>query len=101
MNTAISNYRRQTRQLKYEPINLIGIDKLSETLSDPQADQINFLYKAIDSLSWMDKAIILLYLEQKSYKEISQIIGISAANVGMKITRIKAKLQEKLVKITH
>jgi RNA polymerase sigma-70 factor (ECF subfamily) len=43
-------------------------------------------------LKAVDKAIIFLYLEEKSYNEIADIIGISPKNVGVKIVRIKAKL---------
>ena len=45
--------------------------------------------KEIDELKEIDKAIMLLYLEEKNHKEISEIIGISETNVGTKINRIK------------
>lgn len=51
--------------------------------------QINQLQVFIDELKEIDKAIMLLYLEEKNHKEISEIIGISETNVGTKINRIK------------
>jgi RNA polymerase sigma-70 factor, ECF subfamily len=54
------------------------------------------LYEAIKKLSEVDRAIILLYLEEKSYQEISEIIGTSPNNIGVKITRIKKRLKKLL-----
>lgn len=50
------------------------------------------LYSAIKKLSDVDRAIILLYLEEKTYKEIANIIGMSSNNIGVRITRIKEQL---------
>ena len=52
------------------------------------------LYRAIRVLSEIDKAIIILYLEEKSYKEIAKIIGTNANNIGVRIKRIKEKLKK-------
>lgn len=51
------------------------------------------LEKAISQLNQVDKAITLLYLEKHSYQEISNLMGISETNVGVKISRIKTKLK--------
>ena len=56
------------------------------------SDEINTLYKAIAKLNKIEKAIILLWLEERSYQEISDIIGISVKNVSVKIVRSKKKL---------
>lgn len=55
------------------------------------------LYKAIDLLSQIEKALVLLYLDDKSYDEMAEILGISKSNVGVKLNRIKIKL-EKIIK---
>jgi RNA polymerase sigma-70 factor (ECF subfamily) len=52
------------------------------------------LHLAIDRLSEIEKAIIMLYLDEKSYDEISEIIGISTSNVGVRLNRIKNKLNK-------
>ena len=52
----------------------------------------------IDKLNLLDKGIVILYLEDKSYEEIGQIIGISTSNVGTKLSRIKEKLKEQISK---
>ncbi|GHA35022.1 DNA-directed RNA polymerase sigma-70 factor [Salinimicrobium marinum] len=59
-------------------------------------DSLNLLYAAIKQLSEVDRAVILLYLEEKSYKEIAEITGTSANNIGVRITRIKSRLKKLL-----
>ena len=56
-------------------------------------ESLKLLYIAIKKLSELDRAIILLYLEENSYQEIAEIIGLSPNNIGVKITRIKKKLK--------
>ncbi|GAE85200.1 RNA polymerase ECF-type sigma factor [Bacteroides reticulotermitis JCM 10512] len=52
--------------------------------------------EALYRLNEVDKSIMLLYLEDYSYEEISDIVGISASNVGVKIHRLKVQLQKQL-----
>jgi len=52
------------------------------------------LQTAINLLNNFDKALVMLYLDEKSYKEIAEIMAITESNVGVKINRIKRKLQE-------
>lgn len=56
-------------------------------------ESLNQLYKAIRQLKEIDRAIILLYLEEKSYQEIADIIGTNPNNIGVRIKRIKEKLK--------
>ncbi|MEE2873365.1 MAG: sigma-70 family RNA polymerase sigma factor [Candidatus Latescibacterota bacterium] len=55
---------------------------------------INKLYAAIRQLSEVDRGVILLYLEEKSYQEIAEITGTNANNIGVRITRIKDRLRK-------
>lgn len=55
------------------------------------------LYRLINQLGQLDKSLILLYLEEKSYEEISEITGLTISNVATKLSRIK----EKLKKMSH
>ena len=52
----------------------------------------------IDNLNLLDKGIVMLYLDNKSYDEIAEIIGISTSNVGTKLSRIKEKLKTQIIK---
>jgi RNA polymerase sigma-70 factor (ECF subfamily) len=57
-------------------------------------ESLNLLYDAIRKLSEIDRAIIMLYLEEKSYKEIAEIIGTNPNNIGVRVKRIKNRLKE-------
>ena len=62
----------------------------SHSFSD---ESLNQLYDAIKKLSEVDRAVILLYLEEKRNKEIAEIIGTSPNNIGVRINRIKERLK--------
>lgn len=57
---------------------------------------IEQLYQAIRQLSEVDRGVILLYLEEKSYQEIAEIIGSNSNNIGVRIKRIKQRLNKLL-----
>ncbi len=90
LNTAITISRKNQVQLKPEDTQL-RIVKEMETLPDLSED-IRILYQAINRLNKIERAIILLWLEEKSYDEISEITGLTIKNVGVKLVRIKKKL---------
>ena len=56
-------------------------------------ERMEMLYKAIKLLRESDRAIILLYLEDKSYKDMADILGITVTNVGAKVNRVKNQLK--------
>lgn len=92
-NTAISLYRKSKRTVETTQI----YDNLKELefqdYDDSKDKQLNLLYKAIYSLNDIEKALALLYLEDKSYKEISKTLGISEVNARVKMNRTKTKLK--------
>ncbi|MFD1140412.1 RNA polymerase sigma factor [Larkinella insperata] len=98
LNTAISNYRRKAVKVQAVPFsaNELQIPDLREEASD---EAVKALYGAIEQLSPIEKAVITLYLDDRSYDEIAAIIGISKTNVGVKLNRIKAKL-EKMINLS-
>lgn len=57
-------------------------------------ESLNLLYDAIKQLSELDRAVILLYLEEKSYQDIADIIGTNQNNIGVRIKRIKERLKK-------
>ncbi|MCC6289907.1 MAG: sigma-70 family RNA polymerase sigma factor [Chitinophagaceae bacterium] len=96
LNVAISFYRKSKPLpfiLPMEEEHLLNIRESEPAIDN--IDQLNLLNIFIASLKDLDKAIILLYLEEKSYKEIAEIMGISETNVGTKIGRIKQLLKQK------
>lgn len=66
------------------------LDKMSKN------ESLHLLLKAIHNLNEIDKSIMLLYLEEKSYDEIAGIIGISKSNVGVRINRARKVLKKNL-----
>jgi len=59
-------------------------------------ESLNQLYSAIRKLSELDRGIIMLYLEERPYQEIAEIIGTTANNIGVRVNRIKEKLKKLL-----
>lgn len=59
-------------------------------------ESLNLLYDAIKKLSEIDRAIIMLHLEEKSYQEIADIIGTNPNNIGVRVKRIKIRLKKLL-----
>jgi RNA polymerase sigma-70 factor (ECF subfamily) len=95
INTSISKLRK-SNQIEYHevlPKSPDIIDSFEEISLD---ENVRMLMKAIYHLNEIDKSIMLLYLEEKSYNEISEIIGISESNVGVRINRAKKILKEHL-----
>lgn len=91
LNTCVSYVRQKKRKPSTIPIT-IEVENISEVES--KLEQIQELYKLINKLSKMEKAIIMLYLDEKSYDEIAEIMGITRGNVSVKLNRLKGKLKE-------
>ncbi len=91
-NTAVTRYRKQKKEPKQVPIS----DQLIHDSHSESDENIRLLYSAIEDLNKVEKALTMLYMEGAKYKEIGQILGLSESNVGFKISRIKARLREKL-----
>jgi RNA polymerase sigma-70 factor (ECF subfamily) len=93
MNTAISNFRKGQRKRQPTPFSHLPFP-VADLLEDPEPpDRLSQLYAAIEQLSVVEKAFVLLYLEDKSYEEMAAVLGISKSNVGVKLSRIKTKLE--------
>lgn len=96
LNTALTfNRTDKKRQNETHTDDWERIDRVEETESavNERESRIEMLYGAINELKKEDRAIILLHLEGKQYDEISEIMGISQSNTGVKIMRIKNRLQ--------
>lgn len=100
LNTAISFFRKS----KSEKIDFV--ENYLETAayndnSDEKNEDRKLLFIAISKLTKTERALIMLYMDDCSYNEISEIIGISTSNVGVKINRIKKKLKEYLKELSY
>ena len=96
LNTAITHFKKEKRAVS--TVSLVGIEIPDINDGEHKEEMLKQLFKAIEYLDKIDKSIILLYLEDKSYDEISDITGLSKSNVGVKLNRIKTKLSDLLNK---
>ncbi len=102
LNVAISFYRKENTRKRISNPLTPDIFNLKDTLKfDENETNLGILNEIISRLNDLDKALILLYLEEKNYKEISEIIGITETNVATKISRIKDKLKVEFGKIKN
>ncbi|MCQ2114322.1 MAG: sigma-70 family RNA polymerase sigma factor [Bacteroidaceae bacterium] len=91
LNTCISVDRKNKRTRQKERLSM-NANLFSD--EDNDAKQIRQLYDRIHRLGPVDRAIVLLWLDNVSYEEIGQIIGISTKNVSVKLVRIKEQLKQ-------
>lgn len=91
LNTCISGIRKVVRQPQSVPIAM-----LHESLVQPEdmSESIKEMYRLIYQLKTLERAIVLLYLEEKSYQEIADITGLTLSNVATKLKRTKEKLKQ-------
>ncbi len=90
----------QERKRKPDIFSTDVVPEQTEDAYDPIEEQVKAMYAAIGNLSKIDKAIVMLYLEDYSYQEIGDMMGITPNNVGVKMNRIKIRLKEETQKTT-
>lgn len=99
LNTAIILIRKKNRtivtsSIDYHPIHINADDRDTET-----EEQLQMLYAGIKLLNEVDRALVLMYLEDLPYKDIAETIGISEVNARVKMNRAKQKLKEIISKL--
>lgn len=94
LNTAISDLRRQQRKVKVLFPEEAPAGLAAEPVSWEKEEQLKQLYDAIGQLGEVEKALIMLYLEDRSYEEMEEIMGINQNNLRVKMNRIKDKLRK-------
>ena len=96
LNTAITLYRKEKKRLNTQPLNDQFTAIAQEEYNAQVDEQMAWLYQKIKDFSEIDKALVLLYLEDKRYDEIAETLGISAGNARVKMNRIKERLKKML-----
>jgi RNA polymerase sigma-70 factor (ECF subfamily) len=94
LNTAISDYRKQQRKISTSDLTLIAEDFADQVEYGDKEARLQSLYSAINHLHEIEKAIVMLYLDDKSYEEMEDILGINQNNLRVKMNRIKEKLRQ-------
>jgi RNA polymerase sigma factor (sigma-70 family) len=94
LNVAISQARRWPETDRFEPLQAHHLETVGGGEAIPEQDErLTALYAFIGQLDPLNRALILLYLEDRSYTEMAEILGISETSVATKISRIKQKLR--------
>ena len=92
MNTCITFLRRSNTRPQTVPMTANVASMAAE--DNETAGQLRELYRLISQLGKLERALILLWLEERSYEEIADILGITKTNVAVKLNRTKEKLKK-------
>lgn len=99
LNVAISFYRKGKKGTQTVLMGDQLFEIADDNFQDGLEENLNVLQRLINALRPLDKALMLLYLDEKSHQEIAEIIGITPTNVATKVGRIKEQLKQKFAKI--
>jgi len=95
LNTSIAHLNKEKKRIDKNRLQL-DFKLPVENYDSTYEERLKQLYALIQTLNMIEKGIILLYLEGKSYEEIAQITGFSTSNIGTRLSRIKQKLKEQV-----
>jgi RNA polymerase sigma-70 factor (ECF subfamily) len=95
LNTAITHKRKHGRRT-------VSLDQAGHLFAEAEqslakSEEYKIMMQQVQQLPALDKAIVLLYLEQMSYEEIASIMGMTVTNVGSRISRIKERLRKQVL----
>ena len=96
LNICLTLVRKKKKTRQFFNNDAVELQDESEDASAFSNEDLSLLYAAIKRLSEIDRAVILLYLEEKPNKEIAEIIGTTPNNIGVRINRIKERLKKLL-----
>lgn len=94
LNTAITLYRKSKRSIKTSELDTMNFKLRAEEYDDGVEQQLKLMYAAVKQLNDIEKALVFLYLEDKTYKEIADTMGITEVNARVKMNRVKTKLKK-------
>ena len=95
LNVAISFYRSESTRTR---LVISDEEQLVQAVDAPESEpeEIAMLYRFIDGLDPLNKALALLYLDGNTYTEIASVLGISETNAATKINRLKNKMRHEM-----
>ena len=97
LNTAITLFRKKTKQPQTDELQDFHSKNFVED-SGEKEQQISLLYKVIKMLPDVERAIVMMYLDDEPYKEIADTLGITEVNARVKMNRLKKTLKELMIK---
>jgi RNA polymerase sigma factor (sigma-70 family) len=96
LNVSISYYRKESRKREYhQQLTEFIIDTVPDEKPSDQNRGIILLKQFISEMKELDRALVILYLDEKSHREMAEILGLSETNIATKISRIKEKLKQR------
>ena len=103
LNVAISFLRRNTHPRRQTvPLDESTFEPADESAQPGKTDErVALLQEVIASLPPLDRALLLLYLDEHSYREIATILGITETNVATKLNRLKQRVREEMLELTR
>ncbi len=105
LNTALGWHRKERRRRQRQQSLLAIEDALAAAVDDSgqvqQRELVERLYAAIRRLPRADAALMLLYLDDLSYREMAEVLGVSESHVGVKLNRTRKALAELMKEVVH
>jgi RNA polymerase sigma-70 factor (ECF subfamily) len=105
LHTAMNWHRkdkpRRSRQKPLLEVQVVEPEGIDSAEQAQQRETVEQLYQAIHQLPKTDAALVLLYLDELSYREMAEVLGISESNVGVKLNRAKKALREMMKGESH
>lgn len=98
MNVAIYHLKQRKRRVSTIPIGENDLQIRDTESTDSYEERLAVLRRHLVDFNLLEKGIVMLYLEDKNYAEIAEIVGISESNVGTRMSRIKEKLRKQITK---
>ena len=95
LNTAITYLKKEKRKPRLQPVTESLLNR-SETTDTAATEAMEKLFTQLKALNAVEKGLIFLYLEGKSYEEIAGITGFTVSNVGTRLARIRQKLSNQI-----
>lgn len=92
LNTAITRLRSEMKKPEQQTIDK-DVLQIPNVINDPKDENFELMMKAIEKLTDVEKAIMVLYMEDHSYREMAEVMGMTESNIGFKINQIKRKLK--------
>ncbi|MDQ3845123.1 MAG: sigma-70 family RNA polymerase sigma factor [Bacteroidota bacterium] len=100
INTAITFYRKQRKNME-AAADAYYKQALPDEAYKETEEQIQILYRTLHHLTHLERAIVLLYFDNKSYKEMEDVLGIKEGTLRVKMNRLKEKLRHLLTSQTY
>lgn len=92
LNTAITQLRNEKKRPEQQTIDK-DVLQIPNEINDLKDENFDLMMTAIERLSNVEKAIMILYMEEHSYREMAEVMGMTESNIGFKINQIKTKLK--------